>query len=118
MRGMDTLIALRKRRSKPKAVFVTLVPTDYVHSDVLSHYGHLAIDIGPDESLTDLDFRPLVGLQVHVMDLTGSERRLMRLDQLVAEAKPQAMFTGWEGPEGFTLRIRRNGELEDHRAAA
>lgn len=91
MTGMKTLLALRQRKVKPTAVFVDLVHTiakyDAEHYSFAEYSGIVSINIADSDSLNDIDFRPLVGLDVFVTDHTSNRARYMRLLDMAADAQ-------------------------------
>lgn len=88
MRGQATLIAMRRNGERPAVVFID---TD-AGPDALPRWAQWQnvdealcnLDITPNEPLTRIDFRPLVGLRVHVSGT--NEKRVRTIAQLVKEA--------------------------------
>jgi len=111
--GMKTLIGLRREGHQPGAVFVYLVPQlgplD-VERYALSLQGNVDVSIPASEPLSGIDFRPLVGLQVHVTDVTGDRARHRKVAAMVAEVNPRLLVMPVADGDGFTVHIRRAGD--------
>lgn len=87
MTGLETVVKLRRNGLKPDAVYVDLVPArSGTHG--LSASGIVTVEVFPDDSITSIDFRPLVGLNVMLNDYTDSPQRLRRASKAIAEANP------------------------------
>jgi hypothetical protein len=102
MTGMQTVIALRQSGFKPTAVFVDLVELIGKYDAEIYAFdelrGNVRINIARAESLNDIDFRPLVGLRVHVSDCTNDVARHRKLASLIARANASHMVMPvWEG---------------------
>lgn len=93
MNAFDFIGRLRLRGIKPR--FVMLDLADNPIRPWCTDSGAVHAEIGGAESLTSLDFRPLVGLQVHLGDRSANAARLRKVAKLAAEAKPAmlAVFT-------------------------
>ena len=91
MTGMDMVVELRCAGAKPSGVFVDLV--DEARSDpyALSDTGIVNVNIGRTDRLADIDFRPLVGLRVHVYDFIGDRARHRRAAALIAAVEPELL---------------------------
>lgn len=94
MIGMETVIKARKQGVKPFAVFVQLVrevtpPADGQH---MGHTGVVTVQIADRESLSDLDFRPLVGLKVSLEDHTSQPLRQNSAFAAIKHVKPKRLW--------------------------
>ena len=88
MRGVDRLIALRRRGYKPAlGVLVTLLPSPCSPIDAWSFpvEDTAQIEVGSDERIDRLDLRPLVGLPV-VVHGYGAEESVSRFVSAAVEA--------------------------------
>jgi len=113
MTGLQTIRAMRSDGLKPGAVFVYLVPQlgplD-AEQYALSQQGNVDVSIAADESLAGIDFRPLVGLYVHVVDVANDPVRHRKAAALVAEVNPRVLVMPVADGDGFTVHVRRAGE--------
>lgn len=109
MNGMGIVIAMRREHVIPGCVFLELVPQDWRNPYPVSAQGNVTVQIGPAESLTDLDLRPLVGLYVHVNDWAANPARHKRLAKLVAEVNPRLLVMPVDDEAGTTLHRRWAG---------
>jgi len=109
MTGMDVVIELRLARMKPTAVFVDLVASAGGDDFAMSSSGTVYVNIGADESLADLDFRPLVGLTVHVNDCAGDHGRHRRVAALVAAVEPALLVMPVVCDGGYVVHRRFAG---------
>lgn len=109
MKGLRELVEIRSEGLRPRAVWVELVKA-HGPWDSLSRHGDLTIEILPTDSLAELDFRPLVGLDVTVADHTDSPKRLKRIAAMVGAIKTNTLVMR----DGETLHIRRGEETETH----
>lgn len=114
MTGLDTIVGLRSRGVKPRAVHVYLVVALDPGQPALSRSGSVTCEVALHESLSDLDLRPLHGLYVLTHDLTGNRERHRRLARLVAEQDPAQLCTF----DGSTLYRRIAGETPTTEAVA
>lgn len=109
MKGLRDLAEIRAEGLRPRAVWVELIKAHGPWS-VLSRQGNLTIEILPTDSLAELDFRPLVGLDVTVSDHTGNQTRLKRIAAMVGAIKTKTLVMR----DGERLHIRRGDETETH----
>jgi hypothetical protein len=114
------VIALRNAGLKPRAVFLDLVAAKFRKQPTITEGGVVTCQIVPDQSLADIDCRPLVGLTVHVQDFTGSRDRHRALARLVAAAGPALLVMPVLANDGgLTLHKRfANGETTTDRTPA
>lgn len=105
MTGLDTVVQIRRRGLKPKAVFIDLVQSKSNIVQPLSEHGIVNIEIVADEQISCIDFRPLVGLSVHVYDNTASPKRHRRVAAMVAAIAPSLLVV--PVPEGSTWTVHR-----------
>lgn len=91
MTGMDVVIELRLAKLKPAAVFVYLVHHVAPNPCPMGPSGIVSVDIPMSDSLASLDFRPLVGLTVHIVDTTGSRDRHRKAAAMVAAVDPELL---------------------------
>lgn len=91
MNPFDSISYLRERGGKPELVSVNLVPGKPMEATI--HRGCVAVDVPSSVSLSEIDWRPLVGLPVWLFDLAGDETRHRKVAQLIAEAKPSCLLT-------------------------
>lgn len=105
MKGLDAIAKIRAAGMKPKAVHVHLVASLTASHQVVSRAGSVTCELAAHESLSDLDLRPLVGLQVITADFSGNRERHRRLAKLIAQQEPSilCMF------DGSTLYRRTGG---------
>lgn len=103
MTGMPTVVALRRDGLKPAAVIVDLVDQlGRLDSEqfALTASGMVSVTIPRADSLASLDFRPLVGLTVHLHDSTGDLKRHRKAAKLIAAVDPaHLVMPVWEGQE-------------------
>jgi hypothetical protein len=78
--------------------------------------GAVHAEIGAEESLADVDFRPLVGLRVHLSDRSGDEARLRRAAKLAAEVNPELLCVFVERGDSMTMFRRWADGRTDRRA--
>ena len=104
MKAMDFLAKLRSSGVKPKFVMLDLAPGKPIHPWCTD--GAVHAEIGSAESLTDIDFRPLVGLRVHLGDRSGNEARLRKVSKLAAEVDPALLIVYVEQGGSFTMHRR------------
>lgn len=114
MKGLRDLVDIRKSGQKPNAVWVELVKS-HEEWDSLSRHGNLTIQIVPTDHLADIDFRPLIGLDVTVTDLTNNPRRLMAVGAAVGAVQTRTLTLPVYDSQGLTLHIRRGETTETHR---
>ena len=96
MNAMQFIASLRHRGIAPAFVMLDVVPK----AQPAWYAGHgVHAEIGDGESLADIDFRPLVGLQVQLGARGSEASRLRRVAKRVAAAKPALLcvFTDEEG---------------------
>ncbi len=121
MTGLQTVVALRREGLKPSAVIVDLVEQlgklD-TETFALSPAGFVSVTIPRADSLAGLDFRPLVGLTVHLHDSTGDSKRHRQAARLIAAVNPAhlvmpawdsdalAIHQRWAGDPARTETIR------------
>lgn len=114
MTGMRTLIALRKSGLKPSCVVLCLVKAiDPLEAEAYAFSettGNLDINIAENESLNDIDFRPLVGLMVMAFNNAENAERYRRLCSLVAKVNPSHMVMSVQTGEQWTVHQRWAGE--------
>ncbi len=101
MTGLRTISEMRRAGVKPKSVFVELVdrlgPYD-AEQFSMSPSGVVVVNITQSDSLTGIDFRPLVGLVVHLTDHAGDAKRFRCVANLIAAAEPaHLVMPVWEG---------------------
>jgi len=98
MTGMDVVIALRRSGVKPSAVFIDLVKEAPRDPYALGPTGIVNINIARTDSLAEIDFRPLVGLRVHVIDHVDDRARHRKVAAMVAAVNPVHLtMPVWEG---------------------
>ena len=106
MTGLQTVVNLRREGFKPSAVVIDLVetisPID-TEENSLSASGIVSVNIARTDSLSDIDFRPLHGLTVH---LHGERLRQARAAKLIAEVHPTRLVVPVERLDGWTVHIR------------
>lgn len=103
MTGLEAVVAMRRRRVKPGAVFVDLEraarprgPSWWDDDELNPSLLHVAIT--PSDALADIDFRALTGLVVYVLDNTSSLRRYRKVAAMIAEVEPaHLVMPVWEG---------------------
>ncbi len=105
MRGMEPLLAMRKKGNKPTGTITVRLgagnPTWHRHKET---WGHPEIMIEPGDILPALDLRPLVGLHVLLVDGDDSERFEAVAERIksAAPASLIALFTEvGQGVEGW-----------------
>ena len=111
MTGMDTVVDLRRQRFKPAAVMVDLIARAAKKDPYsLSPSGIVTVNIGADDSLADIDFRPLIGLMVFVSDHTGNTTRHRKVAALIADADAaHLVMPVWHG-DAIAVHQRWAGE--------
>ena len=105
MSAFDIIARLRQRGAKPKHVMLDLV-SGHATPAWCTETGAVHAEIGADESLSDIDFRPLVGLSVQLGDRSGNEPRLRRVAKLAADANPAMLAVFVERGHTFTMHRR------------
>lgn len=85
MNALQFVASLRMQDIKPASVWIDAVPAKPFPA---WFSGSVHAEIGDDESVSDMDFRPLVGLTVHLGARGSRQERVRRLAKRVAEAKP------------------------------
>jgi hypothetical protein len=111
MNGLQFLASVRRQGIKPGYVMLDVVPRKALPAWVSGNSAH--VEIGAEERLSDMDFRPLVGLSVQLGGAGCSDVRLRRAAKLAAEAKPALLcvFTG--SGEDFTMhRLWADGRTD------
>lgn len=91
MKGMDTVIKLRRSRCKPAAVFVDLVANHDRDLYRVGPTGIVCVEIAAGESIADIDFRPLIGLHVHLSDIAGNHERVRQVAKAIAAVRPSIL---------------------------
>lgn len=108
MRGMDTVVAIRKARRKPAGVFVELVgKVDPGHEDI-SPSGIVTVQVPRSDRIASLDLRPLVGLNVQVFDY-DSPARQRELAKLIAGVNPRRLAVHVLAGDAYTMHVREAG---------
>lgn len=97
MKGLDTVIALRRQRQKPAMVMVDLVSAYTPLLPPIGAGGIVNVEILPSDRIADIDFRPLFGLYVHLQDMTDAPLRLRQAGKAIADVKPQRLVMAFEG---------------------
>ncbi len=109
MTGMKTVIALRRKMVKPSAVFIDLVERiSHLEAEFLSfneNTGIVHLTIAAEERLCDLDFRPLVGLTVHLHTDSATQARGRLLAAMVASVNPKHLV--WSVPSGELTTVHQ-----------
>ena len=105
MRGMDSLVALRSARKKPRTVFVALVPR-HLETAGLDCWANLSIEVVPEDAIDRLDLRPLVGCKVAVFDHADDPERHLDLFDAVARVRPASVWTVFADGEEYTMHRR------------
>lgn len=109
MTGLDTVIELRKRGLKPKAVFIDLVLALAAIDEPLSLSGIAYVEILASDSLAAIDFRALVGLNVHVYDNAGDPNRQRKVASMVAAVEPALLVVPMVDGATWTVHRRFAG---------
>jgi hypothetical protein len=109
--AMDLIAQLRQRlRVKPRVVMVELVADGLrqMPQDVIDpHFGGIVwLDIPRSTPISEIDFRPLVGLNVHLSDSTSDPTRLRSAAKAIAEVEP-ALMCVFVQRDGVTTMHRR-----------
>ena len=89
MNSLRFVAELRGRGIKPACVGIEAVPGKAAQpwfSD-----GTVHAEIGSSESLSDMDFRPLVGLKVQLGLMGGDYARVRQIAKRAAEVKPSVL---------------------------
>lgn len=110
MKGLRELADLRLSGFRPVAVAVRLVAS---HDEwpALCPWGHLAVELLPEDSIAAQDFRPLVGLPVTVEDWAeGDPQRLRKLAAAVAEIETSRLTMVVRHADGATIHVREGGQ--------
>lgn len=105
MSAFDIIARLRQRGAKPKHVMLDLV-SGHPLPAWCTESGAVHAEIGAAESLSDIDFRPLVGLSVQLGDRSGDEARLRRVAKLASEVNPALLAVFIERGDTFTMHRR------------
>lgn len=105
MTGLDTVLQLRRQGVKPQAVFIDLVRSRSAIVEPLANSGIVNVEIVAGDSISGMDFRPLVGLPVHVYDNTDSPKRHRKVAAMVAAVAPSLLVV--PVPEGPTWTVHR-----------
>lgn|SRR5574343_186407 len=97
MNAMQFVERLRRSGETPECVFLDVVAGKAQPAWYAGHGVHA--EIGPDESIADIDFRPLVGVPVQLGARGGDAQRMRCIAKRVAEAKPSLLcvFTDENG---------------------
>lgn len=107
MNGHEPLQEMRRDRRVPRAVWITdgedIRARDW-HEEVncIDEQRHAVIRIAPDDIPEALDFRCVVGLEVHVSAERG-EARARRLHQALVEANAKRVITTIHGKGDIEL---------------
>lgn len=110
MRGMSALMALRLQRIKPDAVFVYLVERKDDQQPIMSDKRNLVIEIERSDSLSEIDFRPLIGMKVHMCNVGEDAQRYRQLGALMAKAKPARLVMPIETESGMVVHQLEDGK--------
>lgn len=112
MIGMDRVAELRRSGLRPIAVFVQLrdvIAPAGPMADPLGHAGLVTVQIADDESLGDLDLRPLTGLKVCVESFTNDRSRLMDLAVRISKLEPSLLWCPEIDGSSPAVHVRRKG---------
>lgn len=112
---LDLIAAMRRKGAKPSYVMLDLVPGKPLPT-WCTERGAVHAEIGPSDSLADIDFRPLVGLSVQLGDRSGDEPRLRRVAKLAAEVNPALLAVFIESGGTFTMHRRWADGKTDRRS--
>jgi len=105
MNVLRAIASIRRAGRKPKRVDIDLVTEAVPDPDPL--FGGAAwLQIPRSAGIADIDFRPLVGLQVFVTDRDGNPGRLRALSKAVADIGPELLVVFTER-DGVTTMHRR-----------
>jgi hypothetical protein len=115
MKGMDTVISVRREGMKPSCVLVYLVDAIDHEGASISEKGTVIVEIAKHESLSDIDFRPLVGLYVLLCDVVDDMARYRQLGALVAAVNPSRLVMPIDDGETYTVHRREGGKTESFR---
>jgi hypothetical protein len=115
MNGMKDVLKARKSGVKPSAIFMRLVPENTYSG--MGNTGVVTTEIGPNESLADLDFRPLHGQMVCLEDHSDCPKRLALVEAAILAVQPEILWLPYYDGDGFVLRIHRKDKpMETHRS--
>ena len=111
MKALQAIANLRQRGRKPRCVMVDLVadglkPT----TPAIGQRGIAWLDIPRSVGVADIDFRPLVGLQVHLGDSVGDPNRLRAMAKAIAEVEPSLLCVFTEHNGATTMHRRFAGD--------
>jgi hypothetical protein len=109
---MSTLVSLRRSGSKPGAVFVYLIEQHDTKQPSMSQHGNAAIEIRSADAVADIDFRPFVGLNVHLCDVVGDTQRYRQIAKGIAAAKPARLVMPIETADGMVVHQLEHGKTE------
>lgn len=104
MNGLDFIANLRRAGFKPDSVFLDVTDEKPRKPSVCD--GRASVEFGRDESLADADFRPLVGLRVHVGLMGGDYERVKRIAKRAAEVKPELLCVWRQDSDSLTTLYR------------
>lgn len=119
MTGLDAVVRMRENHLKPGAVFIDLggpvlrdgrpnaVQADEDAAlDDESNIVHVVI--AGNQALSEIDFRSLTGLVVHLFDNVGNARRHHRAAALIAAVRPaHLVMPVWEDGDVLAVHQRR-----------
>lgn len=111
MKALQAIATLRRRGRKPRCVMVDLVPDGLQPTTpAIGHRGIAWLDIPRSVGVADIDFRPLVGLQVHLGDSVGDATRLRAVAKAIAEVEPSLLCVFTERDGTTTMHRRFAGD--------
>lgn len=107
MTGHEALRAMRYDKHAPRCVWITdgddIRAKDWHHEvNHVDQQRHAVISLAAGDIPEALDFRCLVGLEVHIAGDRG-EARANRLHNAAIEAKAKRVITSIPAPEGVQL---------------
>jgi hypothetical protein len=108
MNVLQAIAELRQSGRRPRRVDVDLVAEPIPDPEPL--YGGVAwLQIPRRTGIADIDFRPLVGLQVYVTDRDGNETRLRAASKAIVEVEPALLVVFTERHGAITMHRRFAG---------
>jgi hypothetical protein len=118
MNGHQALIAMRRDRRVPRCVWVTDGddPRAKDWDDEINHADqrrHAVIELAASDIPEALDFRCVVGLEVHVSAERGVARAT-RIHEALIEAKAEKVITSIHGADGIELLLHGVADGGNH----